>query len=424
MERQKIAIVGSGISGLSAAWLLAKNHHVTLYEADDRLGGHANTMSVKTADGPVAVDTGFIVYNEPNYPNLTALFTHLDVPTIATDMSFALSMQTAGRRGSYEYSSSGTFGFFGQATNVFRPRHWQLLMDILRFIKTADPAARNLDPAVSLGEFLHDADYSKGFLEHHIAPMGAAIWSTAMADMLAFPARTFIDFYANHGLLSFPAIPFWRTVKGGSQAYIDRLIKDSDIEIATSTGVKEIIRHPTYVHIKDSRGAIRPFDQIVIATHADDALGMLSDPDKAETHLLSAFSYQHNHACLHRDPRFMPKRKHLWSSWNYLKRRHGIDSQLCVTYWMNELQSLPTKTDLFVTLNPVAEMHPKSVEAEFAYQHPVFDTKALRAQKQLWSLQGVNRTWFCGAHFGHGFHEDGLQSGLAVAEQLGGVTRP
>ncbi len=420
MEQQRIAVVGAGVSGLSAAWLLSKSHKVTLYEADDRLGGHANTVDVATPDGRVAVDTGFIVYNEGNYPELTSLFRHLGVDTAPTEMSFALSMD----RGAYEYSGSGADGFFGQRSNLARPAHWRLLRDISRFFRTARNRLGCYPVDATLGAFLTGEGYSRGFVESHIVPMGAAIWSTDMRTMLDFPARSFVEFYANHGMLQFRDRPAWRTVLGGSREYVDRLVTDGGFEVQQGNPARRVVRKADYIHITDARGGIRPFDQIVIATHADQALGLFDEPDPLEAKLLGAFGYQSNHAVLHRDARWMPRRKRLWASWNYLSERNEAGDGLCVTYWMNRLQPLATGTNLFVTLNPHEPIHPKAVDAEFDYDHPVFDNAALDAQKHLWAIQGLHRTWYCGSYFGYGFHEDGVQSGLAVAEQLGGTRRP
>lgn len=420
MDRLKIAVIGSGISGLSAAWLLSKNHQVTLYESAGHVGGHANTVDVETPDGPIAVDTGFIVYNEANYPNLTALYDHLGVETHPTDMTFALSMNNGG----YEYSGSGMNGLFGQRRNVVNLRHWQLLSDLTRFFRNAQQQVAGYPDSISLGQFLLNERYSKAFVQDHIVPMGAAIWSTSIAEMLNYPARSFVDFYANHSLLELGNRPAWRTVKDGSRKYVERMIADGGFEIQRGNGACRISRHPAFVHITDERGVSRPFDHAVVATHADQALGLLDQPDALETRLLERFTYQKNTAVLHRDARWMPRRKRLWSSWNYLKQGDAANGELCVTYWMNQLQPLKTDTNLFVTLNPYGEIHPKAVEASFEYDHPVFDVRALEAQKDLWALQGKNRTWFCGSYFGYGFHEDGAQSGLAVAEQLGGARRP
>lgn len=420
MSKLNIAIVGSGISGLSAAWLLSKNHNVTLYEANDYLGGHSNTVDAPVPEGNIPVDTGFIVYNEPNYPNLSALFDHLNIQTKHTDMSFSFTMNG----GKYEYSGSGLNGFFGQRRNVANPTHWSQLSDILRFFKTARDRVTAYASEISLGDFLAREGYDRPFIDNHIIPMGAAIWSTKAKAMMDYPAQTFINFYHNHALMKAIQKPDWRTVIGGSRVYVQRLMEEANIEVHLSTPIKKIMRHPNYVHIEDANGVLRPFDHVVMASHADQSLTMLDDASFEEQNLLSKFPYQANTAVLHTDDAWMPKRKRLWSCWNYLKQTINGEDELCVTYWMNELQHLETKTNLFVTLNPTKEIHPKAVIKSFDYMHPVFDSDSIEAQKQLWDIQGKNRTWFCGAYFGYGFHEDGIQSGLAVAEQLGGERRP
>ena len=420
MEHLNIAVIGSGISGLSAAWLLSSRHRVTLYESDNRLGGHANSVNVKTASGDVDVDTGFIVYNEANYPNLTALFEHLGVRTEPTEMSFALSLND----GAYEYASAGFNGFFGQRRNLVRLSHWNLLKDISRFFRTARQRIELYPVNVTLGAFLSREGYSSAFVCDHIIPMGAAIWSTTMVGMLGFPARSFIDFYANHGMLQFRHRPAWRTVSGSSRHYIEKIVENGAFEVQTGVQVKRIARFANHILIADERGVTRPFDHVVIATHADQALKLLDDPDPFEAEHLGKFSYQHNRAVLHRDPRWMPANRKLWSSWNYLKSLDIYDAGLCLTYWMNRLQNLSEDTNLFVTLNPTRPIHPKAVDAAVDYRHPVFDADALNAQAALPGLQGRRRTWFCGSYFGYGFHEDGAASGLTVAEQLGGMRRP
>ena len=410
-----IAVVGSGISGLSAAWLLSTRHKVSLFEADRRLGGHSNT--VDAAGTPV--DTGFIVYNEVTYPNLTALFDHLGVRSKASEMSFAVSLDG----GRLEYSGTGLGGLLAQPANVGRLRFWQMLKELLRFYREAPYDIARIGE-ISLAEYLDAKGYGAAFREDHLYPMAAAIWSTPALDVGSYPAAAFIRFCENHGLLKLAGRPVWRTVDGGSRKYVERLAKSVAGRAFAGRGVRKIARRGGAVWLTDSEGIEQRFDHVVVATHADQALRMLSDPSHDETRLLGSFGYSRNEAVLHSDPRLMPRRKRAWSSWNYLTEGQGETRRLSVTYWMNRLQSLPDDQQLFVTLNPVVEPEANTVRHLETYEHPIFDAAAMRAQQKLWSLQGARNTWFCGAYFGAGFHEDGLQAGLAVAEVLGGVRRP
>ncbi|MGI9356890.1 MAG: NAD(P)/FAD-dependent oxidoreductase [Rhizobiaceae bacterium] len=426
MTKLKIAVVGSGISGLSAAWLLGKRHDVTLIEADDRLGGHTNTVTADVDGQAIDIDTGFICFNSVTYPNLIALFEHLDVPLHETSMSFSASL--AG--GTYEYSGGTYSGMLAQPSNAFRPGHWRMIRDILRFFKQAPADMATVTDSETIGEYLQARGYGVEFRDHHLIPMAAAIWSSGLGDMLNYPARSFIRFFENHGLLQVSGRPKWGTVHGGSKQYIDKFLTDSPLQVVTGAGVDRLVRNDSGVVLHTKDGVARPFDQVVIATHADQALAILEAPSYEEQKLLGSFSYSKNKALLHCDRSLMPKRKLAWASWNYLDFRNNMnespanEEDLCLTYWMNSLQSLPTKENIFVTLNPPVDRPVGNVLANCDYTHPIFDATALKAQQSLWSLQGINRTWYCGAHFGAGFHEDGLQSGLAVAEQLGGVQRP
>ncbi|UGX91130.1 FAD-dependent oxidoreductase [Bradyrhizobium barranii subsp. barranii] len=415
--RKRIAVIGTGISGMSAAWLLSERHDVTVYERDGRLGGHSNTVEVRTPDGVIPVDTGFIVYNEKTYPNLTALFAHLDVPTHASDMSFAVSLE----EGELEYSGSSLNGLFAQRSNVFRPRFWSMLNDLWRFYREAPRDLSSLDDLSSLEQYLDAGYYGEVFRSDHLLPMASAIWSASPSLMLQYPAASFIRFHDNHGLLRLRNRPQWRTVVGGSRTYVDALTHRFRDGIRLARGVAAIRRCRDCVEVRDSGGHTDQFDDIVIAAHADQALALLEEPTASERGLLGAFRYSQNRTVLHRDPALMPQRKAAWASWNYIGGR-GSTEHPTVTYWMNALQPLPTAQNLFVTLNPMAG--PKQILHEEHYGHPIFDAAAMSAQRRLWSLQGQDRAWFCGSYFGAGFHEDGLQSGLAVAETLGGVRRP
>lgn len=418
----KIAVVGSGISGMSAAWLLSKNHDVTVFEREERVGGHSNTYLV-TGHGKSAipVDTGFIVFNEATYPNLTALFKHLGVQTAPSDMSFAVSLD----QGKLEYSGTGLSGLFAQPRNLVNLRFWMMLRDLVRFYRETPSHAGKLG-LIGLGEFLEREGYGRAFRDDHLLPMAAAIWSAPAATLLDYPAEAFIRFCDNHGLLKFANRPLWRTVKGGSRVYVERLTANYQNSIHTKCAAASIRRGKDHVVVADIRGAVRVFDHVVMACHANEAMALLSDADATEKALLSTFRYSVNRAVLHEDETLMPKRRAVWSSWNYLGQRQetSANSQLCVTYWMNRLQPLETERQFFVTLNPRNEPDASRILRTETYAHPLFDGKAMQAQQQLWQLQGARNTWFCGAYFGSGFHEDGLQSGLAVAEDLGGSRRP
>jgi predicted NAD/FAD-binding protein len=414
----EIAVVGSGIAGLSAAWLLSQRHRVTLYEAAPRFGGHTNTVDVPVAGSVIPVDTGFIVYNEATYPNLTALFAYLGIATRPTEMSFGVSLDG----GRLEYEGTDLRRLFAQPANLFRPRFWSMLRDITRFYREAPKLAGSLPAGTTLGAFMDAQGYGKAFQEDHMLPMAAAIWSASAVTLRDYPAAHFIRFCDNHGLLKIKDRPIWRTVAGGSRTYVERLLPAMH-EHCAGRAVTGVRRGPGSVSVRSADGATRRFDHAVLACHAGQSLALLDDPSDEESALLSAFRTTRNRAVLHGDARFMPKRKAVWASWNYLGDRDKLN-ELHVTYWMNRLQGLTSATPLFVTLNPSIEPSAGTVLREETYEHPVFDGEAMRAQSGLWSLQGQRSTWFCGAWFGAGFHEDGLQAGLAVAEQLGGVRRP
>jgi len=420
---QDIAIIGQGIAGMSAAWLLSQGHRVTVYESEGRLGGHSHTVEAPGPAGALPVDMGFIVYNACAYPNLTALFKHLGVPTKASDMSFSVSLDN----GALEYGGANLGSWFAQPRNLLNARFWSMLTDLYRFYRMAPAHACALDnAATSLGDYLDAERYGDAFQDDHLLPQAAAIWSASIEAIREYPAAAFIRFCQNHGLLKIVGRPIWRTVDGGSRAYVERLTAAYADRVQLNAAVRRVRRLKEAVVITDVHGRTRAFDQVVIAAHADQALAMLDAPSADEQRLLGAFRYTRNHAVLHSDPSLMPRRKSVWSSWNYLGKPvpNGGGRQLCVTYWMNRLQGLPNETPLFVTLNPIRAPEAGTLIRSEVYEHPLFDGPAMAAQKSLWLLQGVNRTWFCGAYFGAGFHEDGCQAGLAVAEALGGVRRP
>ena len=409
---KRIAIVGSGIAGLGAASRLASHADVTVFEKNDWIGGHSHTVDVVRGERSIPVDTGFIVYNERNYPNLTRLFADLQVPTKVSDMSFGVSLDS----GRLEYGTDRFSALFGQRRNLLRPSYLGLLLDILRFFRVA-PAA--LDEAgaeaPTLGDWLARTGFGRAFIEDHLLPMAAAIWSCSTTTMLDFPLISFLRFFRNHGLLGYGGRPVWRTVDGGSREYVRRLILPFADRIRTNTPVRAIRRDNTGATIVTDRGSQR-FDAAIVATHGDQALRLLADADDDERRVLGAFRTQENRGFLHSDADFMPRRRRVWSSWNYLgDRGESGERRVFVSYWMNRLQGLGTSLPLFLTLNPPRAPRDDLIHRELAYEHPVFDRRALAAQEVLPGLQGVRRTWFCGSYCGHGFHEDALASGLAAA---------
>lgn len=421
-SRLKVAVIGTGISGLSAAWLLNARHHVTVYEQARYIGGHSHTVKIDVRGNSIPVDTGFIVYNPVNYPNLVKLFERLDVPTQPSDMSFSVSMAN----GEFEYSGTNLDGLLAQRRNMVRPRFLRMVRDLLRFYKHAQVISGDdsLD-GLTLGKFLRANRYSDGFIADHLMPMGAAIWSSSVEEMMQFPALSFLRFFNNHGLLQLADRPEWRTVKGGSREYVSRMTTSFANRIHCNERVVGVERSNGGVTITTSSGRREKYDHVVLACHSNQALELLEQPTAQEIRVLSHINYQSNTAVLHTDATLMPKRKRAWASWNYIGASGANgEKQLCVTYWMNRLQNLPTETPILLTLNPTREVMPDQIFRTFEYDHPIFDADAVDAQSKLWNLQGQLNTWFCGAYFGSGFHEDGIQAGLAVAEMLGGVRRP
>ncbi len=413
--RRRIAVIGAGISGLSAAWLLRDSDDVTLYEAETRAGGHADTQMVELGGKPVPVDTGFIVYNERNYPNLTALFAHLGVATQPSEMGFAVS-KNGGR---LEYGGGSIAQLFGQRRNLVRPRFLAMVRDILRFNREA-PRLLAGSSAESLGEYLDRNGYGEGFVLDHILPMGAAIWSASLEGMRAFPAQHFVRFFANHGLLGVSGRPAWRSVTGGSRQYVSVMLDSLGGRVRLGCGAVEVRRTAGGVEITDAQGGRGHYDAVVLACHADQALALIAQPTAAERAVLGAITCQDNLAYLHTDARLMPRRRAVWSAWNYLgDTTAGGRTKVCLTYWMNALQRLDTPEPLLVSLNPGQEPAPGRVLRVRQYRHPQFDLAAMQAQARLGSLQGQGGLWFAGAWTGWGFHEDGLASAVSVSTGLG-----
>lgn len=410
---QHIAIIGSGISGLGAAWALHRRNDITVFESEARIGGHSNTVDVITPRGPVAVDTGFIVYNEVTYPNLTRLFTALGVETKPSDMSFSYSLDRE-----FEYGAS-LAGILAKPSNMLRPGFARMLGDIDRFRRIGshfDPT-----PEETIDDLLRRFRFSTGFREDYLYPMTGAIWSARQDEISRFPARPILDFLGNHGLIEIKGRPSWRTVTGGSREYVTTLVSPFADRVRTSSPVRRVVRVGGQVMVESVNG-VEMFDQVILATHSDQTLMILGDDaTDSERSLLGSIRYEPNVAALHSDPELMPKNKRVWASWNAMSRADSAHSQpgASVTYWMNRLQSLDPSFPLFVSLNPQTMPRRDLVHATFEYAHPQFGAVAIEAQAGLAALQGSNRTWFAGAYLGYGFHEDGLQSGFNVAAALG-----
>lgn len=410
---QRIAIIGSGIAGLGAAWLLADQYDITVFEAEQRVGGHTHTVM----HGSQPVDTGFIVLNDRNYPRLQAFLAALGVSTQPSDMSFGVSIGD----GAIEWAGDGLSGLYAQRRLTVSRAHWRMLADVLRFNRQAKRLLVNgAIPGIPLGDFLDTNNYSTTFRARYLLPMAAAIWSTPTQDMLDFPLPSFLHFFDNHGLLDLANRPQWRTVTGGSHSYIDAVLERLGDRVRTGCGVNTMTRDDHGVTLQLADGDTQTFDQVICATHADTTKQLLSDADTRERRLLGAFRFQPNRAVLHSDPALMPKRRSVWSSWNYLADRAELsDQRVSVTYWMNRLQQIEGARDYFVSLNPLIEPDSDTVIRELSYDHPMFDTAAIEAQQALSSIQGLRRTWYCGAWCGHGFHEDGLAAAQRVANALG-----
>ncbi|MES2728979.1 MAG: FAD-dependent oxidoreductase [Pseudomonadota bacterium] len=414
-KRKKIAIIGSGISGLATASLLYPHHDIFVYEKNSYIGGHSRTIDVKTANGVIPVDTGFIVFNYRNYPLLTRLFEHLQVPVVKSDMSFGASIQN----GWMEYGTQSLSNIFSQKRNLLRPAFWGMIVDILKFNSSAKQFL-TAPPEVTLEQCLDKLCMGAWFRNYFLLAMGGAIWSMPVEKMLKFPACTFIRFFENHGLLTVNDQPQWYTVQGGSREYVRRLSAPFKKCIRLEAGVHKVLRSQAGVTVVDSQGKSEAFDEIVFACHADQALSMIDQPSPAERRVLGAFRYQPNRVVLHSDISFMPKRKSAWASWVYISElQKNKTPHMCLSYWMNNLQPLQTDQPFIVTLNPNREPRPDLIHDDYWFEHPVFDEVAIRSQAEIERIQGKDRFWFCGAYQRYGFHEDGLSSAVAIANRMG-----
>ena len=426
----RIAIVGSGISGLAAAHRLQPHAHVTLFEAANYFGGHTHTVDVTlpTPQGEQTwgVDTGFLVFNERTYPNLIALLAELKVATAASDMSFSVQVPGARAGQSLEWSGSNLATVFAQKRNLMSPRFLGMLSDLLRFNRVCTQLAvqgRDAELSERLQSFLDRHDFGTAFRDWYFLPMLGCIWSCPTDQMLQFPVATMIRFCHNHGLLQVSQRPQWHTVIGGARHYVDKIIASLP-DVRLNTPVQRLDRDAAGVTVHTARGSER-FDQVVLASHSDQSLALLGEPTAFESEVLHAIRYQPNRAVLHTDTSVLPERRAAWAAWNYERAADQAreSSRVCLHYWLNRLQPMPFEQAVVESLNPVRPIDPARVLAEFEYSHPVFDLAAIRAQERVPELQGVRHTWYCGAWTGYGFHEDGLKSGLAVADDLLAHTR-
>lgn len=413
--KKRIAIVGTGVSALTAAYYLKKEYKLCLFDAGDYIGGHTNTITVDDPSGPLNVDTGFIVFNDWTYPNFIRLMKEVGVEWQDSDMSF--SVKSA--REDFEYNGTSVNGLFAQRSNIFKPRYWRMIRDILRFYKSAKSWLENNpeDSPVTLGKYLKDNNYSDIFRDYHLIPVTAAIWSAGRQEVLDMPLRFFLRFLNNHGMMNVNERPVWRVIKGGSKSYIPKLIEGIEGDIHLSTPVDSIRRTEDKAYVT-ALGKELEFDGVILACHSDQALKMLSDATAKEKEILNCFPYQENEAVLHTDESVLPKRELAHAAWNY----HILDDEfnrVAVTYNMNILQSLKTDLSYNVTLNYSEAIDPKKVIRKIKYHHPIFTLEGVGAQKRHGEISGVNNTYFCGAYWRYGFHEDGVMSGMRVARQLG-----
>ena len=409
----RIAVVGSGISGLASAWLLARAHEVTLFEAGERLGGHTHTHDVELDGSRYAVDTGFIVFNPPHYPLLHKLFSTLHVESQPTTMSFALKNERSG----LEYNASDVRGLFCQSRNLVSPRFLRMLRDIFRFYREAPALLHGAGPGPTLGDYLGARRYSDAFRDDHLVPMASALWSSPSAQILRFPARYLVQFMANHQMLQASGRPQWRVVKGGSQRYVEALRRNWPVRERLGCAVTGIARDAAGVTVT-AAGAGARFDHAVLACHSDQALALLADASERERDILGAMPYQANDTVLHTDATVLPRRRRAWAAWNALVPQD--DAQECtVSYCMNLLQSLDAARPLIVTLNRTARIAPEKILRRMRYHHPLYTPESVAAQARKAEIQGLNRTWFAGAYWGWGFHEDGMRSAVEVANALG-----
>jgi predicted NAD/FAD-binding protein len=419
-QKESIAIVGGGVAGIVSAYLLQSKYQVTLFEQNKYLGGHTNTVEINHGDDAgIAVDTGFIVLNDKTYPLFEKFLSRLGVPTRDSEMSFGFHCQTSG----LVYAGNNLNGLFAQRRNIFNPKFYRFLFEIDRFNKNARKALTSHSvPDITLGEYLKLGHYSAYMVDNYLLPMAAAIWSTPTLQAADFPAQAFLNFFKNHGLLSFSDRPQWKTVVGGSYSYVKAFTAQFKGEIRLDAGVKKVARVEDGIELIFADNSRQKFDKAVLATHADQALNLLDQPTDDEYRLLSPWQYQKNYTVLHTDSSILPAQRSAWSAWNFTRATKESDSQpVFVTYYMNLLQGLTAKKHYCVTLNRHQDFQPGSVIAEFDYQHPQYTFSSLSTQAKLPQLNGQSNIWYCGSYFGYGFHEDAVRSAVAVGSELGVV---
>ena len=410
--KEKIAIIGSGISGLSAAYLLSKKYDVYLFEKKNRLGGHTRTINVNESSRNIPIDTGFIVFNEKNYPDLTKFFQLLKIEYTDSDMSFAVSNKVP----NIEYSGKTFLTLFANINNLFSLKFYKMIFEIKRLYTICNKLEINdKNSKLTLDNFLNEYKFSDYLKKYHILPMISSIWSSNIEDVKKFPLITFINFFKNHALFNFKNRPQWKFISGGSNQYIKKLIKLNTFKYFTNFKILKIIRDNNKIQIIDKDNNYNSFSKIIFATHGDQVLSLLDNPTAKEIDVFKKFKYSSNTAYLHTDSSLMPRSKIAWSSWNFLNK--SIAKKFTLTYWMNLLQNLPTNKNYFVTVNPFKE--PKNIINQTTFEHPIFSLDTLNAQKKVMQIQGLNNTYFCGSYLGYGFHEDGIQSAVYISQLLG-----
>ena len=415
-KKHKIAVVGSGVSGLSCAWLLSKNNDVTLFEKSDYIGGHAKTITINHGLKNYDLDVGFIVYNNINYPNFVKLLNHFSLPTQKSNMSFSVSES----KGRYEYASTLPLGPFIQPSNIIKKRFIEMIFDIPKFYRFAKKYDFKLNKkSFNLLEFLELGNFSKYYCYDHLFPMASAIWSQPIKKVMEFDAESFVNFYNSHGLLSFLNRPKWRTIKGGSKLYVNKLLENFSGQVILNSNILSVSRQNNRIKVITEKQNLN-FDHIIFAIHPENIVKILEDASFNELNIYKKFEAEENYCYIHSDVNLMPKRKSAWTSWNYFSEKNrDINTKVYVTYWLNRLQNINGENNFFLSLNPLKPPSDKKIYKQFKYFHPIYNIETVKSQFQIDKIQGEKNTWYCGAWNGFGFHEDGLSSGIEIAKKFG-----